>query len=175
MRFRLRNVTPFVLCLGFFALTASAQDFDFDGYYDPANWTTTGTGSVDTSGAPSSITLIGPDAGSAADLDFTIEVPASGNFSFNWAYNSTDSPGFDHGGWLLNGVFTELSDTSGESGSVSTPVSAGDIIGFSIISDDGLFDPGTMTITNFSGPLVPEPASLGLLGAAGLLLARRRR
>ncbi len=59
-------------------------------------------------------------------------------------------------------------------GSVSVPVAAGDIIGFRVFSVDGVFGPGTLSVSNFTAP-VPAPGSLALLGMGGLIAARRRR
>ena len=142
-----RYITAFVACLGLCTLTASAQDFDFDGYYAPANWTTSGDGSVDSSGAPASITLIGPNAGAEGFLDIEITVPSSGTFSFNWSYFTEDDPGFDDAGFLLNDTFFFLADTTGTNGSVSQAVNAGDVIGL-IVSVEIWLASGTLSRTD---------------------------
>lgn len=169
------GIVCFALGACLFSGTASAQDFS--GYYDPANWTlnTNTDGSLDSSGAPGQITLIGPNFGTTEPeyVDFFIVAPADGTFAFNWDYLSDDDPGFDESFYIHN-TFFPLSDTSGESGSVSIPVSGGDIIGFSIESVDGEFGAGSLTVSSFSAP-IPEPASIGLLAGAGMMLLRRRR
>lgn len=172
-----------------FSMTASA---DFSGYYAPANWlvghapdNATDSGSVDTTGAPGSITLTGSDngLGSASRVDFSIMAPAAGTFSFNWVYTSTDSGGafYDPAGYLKNGQF-QLTDDDGansQSGQLSFLVAAGDVVGFHVTTGDNDFGSASLTISNFSAP-VPEPASvammaLGLLGLVGVAAARRRQ
>lgn len=177
-----------------FSMTASA---DFSGYYAPAQWATghvpdavVDLGSVDTTGAAGSITLIGSDSsplveGSPSRLEFTIIAPAAGTFSFDWSYNTTDGAGplWDPAGYIKSGQFqlTANDGASGQSGQVSILVAAGELIGFHVTSEDNFGGNASLTITNFSAPLpVPEPASaammaLGLLGLAGAAGARRRR
>ena len=174
-----------------FSMTASAN---FIGYYAPSQWLVghapdnlTDFGSVETTGAPGSITLIGSNSGSGefSRVDFSIVAPAAGTFSFNWAYYSTDTDiegAFnDPAGYLKNGQI-QLTDGGGgtsQSGLVSVLVAAGDVIGFHVTTLDNLGGSASLTISNFSAP-VPEPASvammaLGLLGLVGVAAARRRR
>lgn len=163
------------------AAFGTAAKADFSGYYAPGNWTTdelgSGVGFVDTSGAPASVTLIGGDDGFDADTYWTINSAAAGTVSFDWSYSSFDDPGYDGGFYVVtdlsNWIF--LSTTDGETGSISFDVAAGELFGFNIYSEDGLFGAGALTITNFSAP-VPEPTSLALLGIGAIgLVARRRR
>ena len=81
--------------LGLAASPAQALT-QFAGDYAPANWTFNangGDGSVDTTSAPSSITLSGNDNNTGGIFtNYTINASASGNVSFNWVYNSIDSP-----------------------------------------------------------------------------------
>ena len=173
----------------------------FSGYYSPGNWTTThlpnaptDQGSVDFSLAPASITLIGSNTEQTAPtfsaLVFSIVAPASGTFSFNWAYTTNDSgdldgppflwPFYDPASYVVN-TQTQLTIDAGlqiQSGSISVSVLQGDVIGFRIDSLDNFAGNATLTITNFMAP-IPEPASvalmsLGLLGVA-VVAARRRR
>ena len=156
---------------------------DFSGYYAPPNWTLQNTGDsngfVDTSGAPASITLHGGSSGSgnAGDTDFTIAAAASGLLSFNWSYFSTDTGTYDSAYFLLNGVPTFLADNGSQgSGTFSIAVSAGNIFGFRVHTEDNLFGDGELTVSNFSAP-VPEGSTLSLfaLGAAGVMVLMRRR
>jgi len=172
-----------------FSMSAAA---DFSGYYAPSHWLVghapdnlTDFGSVDTTGAPGSITLIGSNSGTelASRVDFSIIAPAAGSFSFNWAYTTTDIEGalFDPAGYLKNGQFqlTNELGANSQSGQISLLVAAGDVIGFHVTTLDNLGGSASLTISNFSAP-VPEPASvalmaLGLLGLVGVAAARRRR
>lgn len=170
------------------ALTGSLQTtiHGFAGYYAPENWSINDTaaneGFVDTSGAPNTITIVGPDDASSTPgmIDFSIQVPASGTFSFDWLYASADSATWDSG-WYINGQEFLLSNENGHSGQISIPVNAGDVIGWRVRSVDSLFGAGILTISNFSAPgfgvQIPEPSALLLSAIVGGLAfgARRHR
>jgi PEP-CTERM motif len=159
---------------------------DFIGPYGVANWTTTLTGTppgggstIDTSGAPASIQILGGNSECTVfpcTISFTIAAVASGIVSFHWDYQTFDLSGpiFEAFGFLLNGVFTQLSDDGGlnvQSGNEAFAVSLGNVFGFRLDCTDCLFGPANITISNFSAPVgaaVPEPGTLLLLGA-GLL------
>ncbi len=135
---------------------------NFAGNYSPANWNLTntngGTGSVNTSTAPASVTLTGSDNGSA-DFSYTnyqISPTCGGVITFNWSYSTVDEDAlYDPFGYILNGVFTPLfnSGISGN-GSATVSVQPGDLFGFSINSTDNSFGAATTVISNFSiGPI----------------------
>jgi MYXO-CTERM domain-containing protein len=157
------------------AMTGVAQA-QFEGYYAPENWTfyDEAGGFLDESGVPDYLTIFGGDSSVPGYTQLTIAAGADGTFAFDWAYDSIDSPGYDEGGYIYNGGYYFLSDTYGESGSVSFEVGAGEEIGFYVYTYDGVFGPGELTISNFSAP-VPAPGALALLGLAGLASSRRRR
>jgi hypothetical protein len=177
------------------ALTAApmpAAAVGFSGDYDPSNWITTlspaSDGSVDTSNAPTDITITGPNNLQALSyVNYTIGAPSSGTVSFDWLYNTIDSPGVDSFGYLINGVQTQLTDdqTTLPSGISSFSVVSGDIFGFYVASTDGDFSAGIATVYNFNGPRsqsnagstdVPAPAAvLGVLAAFGWSRKLRRR
>ena len=168
---------------------------DFVGPYAVNNWTTTLTGTppgggstINTLGAPASIQILGGNSGCTVfpcTIDFTLAAVASGSVSFDWDYESFDvgGPFFERFGFLLNGVFTQLSDDGGpdvQSGSESLTVSLGDVFGFRHDCLDCIEGPANITISSFNAPVgtaIPEPSTLLLLGA-GLLglsvLARRQ-
>ena len=157
---------------------AGVATADFDGPYDPANWTFNnngGDGSFTNNGIILALTGDNGGAPGGQDTDYTIMAAASGDWTFNWNYSSTDSGDFDSGGYLLNGAYTELADNKNQgSGSVAVAVSFGDTIGYRVFSEDGGIGPGVLTIDRFNAP-IPGPAAAALLGIAGLLGKRSRR
>ncbi len=132
---------------------------DFTGYYDVSNWTTflEGDGSMDLSGAPLTVMLTGSDSGTLSSLlvSFTIAAATSGFFDFDWDYVTQDNaPGFDKA-FYLNDVLVQLTNNSGaknQSGSISVPVTSGDIIGWQVDTFDDRFGAAQLTISNFSAP-----------------------
>ncbi len=106
----------------------------FTGPYAPANWSFTNNngGSVDTSGAPGSITLNLPaDNFDGPYGQYTIVSQGSGQVSFNWERSSQ----FSTISFLLNSVETLLADdfANGDltvSGTGSFAVSNGDTFGY---------------------------------------------
>jgi MYXO-CTERM domain-containing protein len=148
----------------------------FTGPYAPANWTQSaqGNGSIDTSIAPGSIILNGPNdgLGNAQSVDFTIAAPAAGTVLFDWVYSTNDQPDADPFGSLLNGSFIQLSSDIGvsyQSGTASFSVLTGDVFGFRQRTIDSRFGSASSTISNFNGPTSAPPSSvpgpLPLIGA----------
>src|SRR5258708_36280559 len=84
-------------------------------------------GSPDTNTA----VLTGSNSGSGCPgmTDLTTTAAAAGMVQFNYSYFSLDLPGSDFAGYLLGNAFTQLADTSGQSGNVSFPVALGQIFG----------------------------------------------
>ena len=100
--------------------------YGFTGAFAPANWIFTNSpdasGSVDISGAPSSIVLTGSNGANSSDplessLCITIPGTGAGMLSFSWQYATldTDGPFFDPFGYSIDGTFTQLSDNLGGS------------------------------------------------------------
>ncbi len=131
------TIAPIALAgatLGLAANPAQALT-QFAGDYAPANWTQSiqGDGSINTGGAPASISLSGADDGMGnQNTDFTIAVPTAGTVLLNWAFASTDGDAeMDPFGYLLNGTFTPLTINgagSNQVGSAAFSVLAGDVL-----------------------------------------------
>jgi hypothetical protein len=173
-----KTIAPIALAgatLGLAANPAQALT-QFAGYYAPANWTQSiqGDGSINTGGAPASISLTGSNdfSGNNQNTDFTIAAPLAGTVSFDWGWSTQDSnPRFDPFGYLLNGAFTQLTNNNGgliQVGSVSFSVLAGDVFGFRQNTFDSQGDRATTTIGNFNGP-VPAPGTASVPGPLPLL------
>jgi len=160
---------------------------DFAGVYAPANWTFVGNGgdgSVDTAGAPGSITLTGsnqnPDdePGPSISTDYTTTAFASGPVSFDWSYSSDDEDFYDsflffNGSFTFS--FTLIADNASQgSGFSQFNVLVGDTFGFRVFTFDDQYGPGIATISNFSAP-VPGPLPLLGVGAAFGYSRRLRR
>jgi len=168
--------------------TQAALIVGFQGPYAPVNWTLTtnrGDGSVDTSGAPGSITLQGSNNGAGNSTDFTTLAVGDGLVSFSWDYSTIDEYSFyDPFGYLLDGTFTQLTvDFSrNQSGSASFSVLAGQTFGFRAATVDAGGGSAQSTISSFEAPggsaAVPEPgtwaAAALLAGGAGFMRWRKR-
>jgi hypothetical protein len=145
----------------------------FTGPYAPANWSFTNSvgGSVDTSGAPGSITLTLPQNHFVDTYgNYTTASQGSGQVSFDWACLFTDSTIT----FLLNGVQTLIANdwAAGDFenfGTGSFVVSNGDTFDF-LFANLNIGDPtNCLTISNFSfsAPTPPAgvPGPLPLFGA----------
>jgi MYXO-CTERM domain-containing protein len=174
-------LAPIALGSALMGLTAnSAQAAGFDGSYTPLNWTKliVQDGSVDTTNAPASITVIGSNngSGSPGKTDFTIAAPSAGTVSFDWLFTSSDGNSkFDPFGYVLNGSFIQLTAEGivNQSGSATFAVLAGDVFGFSQRSEDSNYGRAQSLISNFVAPTssptpgpTSAPAPLPLFGAA---------
>jgi subtilisin-like proprotein convertase family protein len=114
-------------------------------------------------------------SGSEGFTDFTVNVTDPDTVSFDWDYDTPDGPAFDSFGYLLNGVYTELTDPngglqqSGNSGPIN--VAPGDVFGFRSYSIDGIFGAATTTISNFvpgfEGQFDPANWELTLINSDG--------
>ena len=136
----------------------------FSGGYDPANWTTTNTGcasgSVDASGAPSSVAITGaevPGGCGASLITYSNSGGYCGTICFDWAFSTSDcdGPSFDPFGYMVNGVGTQLTDNGGsnnQSGTTCVTVNPGDVFAFYIFSVDTYCGSATTVVSNFSGP-----------------------
>ena len=141
------------------ALPAQATT-GFTGPYAPANWTFSSIsgGSVNTSGAPGSITLSLPTNNfDDPTSDYTTVSQGSGPVSFSWSRSYADLINYTIGNFILNGtatvVFADSYDTFGANNFL---VSIGDTFGFRFLSQD-INAPTTLTISNFFAPSAPTP------------------
>jgi hypothetical protein len=155
----------------------------FIGYYDIGNFTqtTTSDGFAYTPDLGLSVVVVGGNDGSGnyGTTDLVIQAPAAGMVQFNYLYNSLDTPGFDGAGYLLDGNFTPLADTNGQSGTLSFSVNSGDVFGFQVWTADNTGEPGIFTVSNFAAPAggssgVPEPRTLPMVLLAAIVAACRR-
>ena len=81
------------------ASAATVTVFGFQDEYAPSNWTFTNSnadGSVNTSQAPTSISLTGGNNGSSdpGNTDYTTTAAAAGEVMFDWDYSTFDGPFF---------------------------------------------------------------------------------
>jgi len=142
--------------------------------------------------------LFGADNGTSRIFDhgplsslttYTATSGGAQTLTFDWTYGSVDGEGsaFDPGGWILNGVQTQLSPNDllfdSASGQLTLNLAAGDNYGFYIYSTDSQAGRGDIAVRPAQRlsaetlAAVPEPASWALMigGFFGLGLALRRR
>jgi len=151
--------------------TAAATGLEVGDFSWTLNNADGGTGSVDNGN--NSLSVTGPDNSFAGETTLTTTAPTDGTISADYLYTSIDSPGFDFGFYEVNGANTNFASASGDAGSITFAVSAGDSFGFGVETVDGIFGPGVVNISNFR--FIPAPSSLALLGLGGLVASRRRR
>jgi hypothetical protein len=115
--------------------------------------------------------------GLSGTSDFLATAVAAGAIEFQYTYNSLDAPGFDSAGYMIQGLFIQLTDTGGDSGTASFTVAAGDVFGFRVATFDNTQEPGVLTISDFAvgAASAPEPATLPVMAAAFVLAAFIRR
>lgn len=153
------------------SLFVSAQ---FQGDYDVSNWTLTnqnGNGTIVTTDAPNSITLIGTDGLSGSgNTNYEITIPATTSITFDWSYTTTDGASYDYPNIIINnGVPVRLTgyNTSGgstQSGTMTVDVEAEDTFAFNMYSTDNIFGPGSVTISSFIVSNLSTPSSLSKFG-----------
>jgi hypothetical protein len=122
-----------------------------------------------------SVVLTGGNIGSGltGDTDLFAIAPGPATIAFQYIYRSDDFPGSDRAGYLVNLLFTPLADTDGQSGSAVFTVSAGDLFGFRVETDDNQGEPGVFTVSEFSGATdaAPEPNGALLVVMALICMA----
>lgn len=179
------KLAPVVCLLLLGGMTARTQaDTGFTGSYAPLNWqlvNSNADGTVDWSNAPNSVLLTGGenDTNASGTTDLITFIQKDGAVSFYWNYISNDYEFAlcDTAGYLLDGVYTQLSIDAGpanQSGFESISVLQGQSFGFRVYTDDNQGGLASVTISSFSHP-VPEPASVAILTLGGIGLLTRRR
>lgn len=177
--------TCFLLCG---LITAAIIPFpakgSFVGPYALSNFTLTNTNADGTalSDGLGGLILTGGNNGSdfVGRTDLSIASAGAGEVRFDFSYSALDLPDWDLAGYLISGVFTPIAASNGTVGTVSFPISAGQIFGFRVQTIDNTGEPGILAISNFTAPgvaAIPEPATCGLtfLAGAGIVAARKRR
>ena len=98
------------------------------------------------------ITLHGPDGCSGANwVKIETTIPANvDTIDFTWAYQTNDGWWYDPPQYGVNGVYTLLTQQNNATGSMSIPVSEGDVFTFRQYSTDSCCQPGHLTISNLS-------------------------
>lgn len=154
----------FLIAIGF------AGNAQFSGDFAPGNWsysstTVGGDGSVNISGAPSSIILNGSDNDmGGGDEQYSIVIANSGSISFSYTHVNPD---IDNAYYIINGVETFIID-SGSGTNSGILVNSGDVFGFKVKNYDNCCGRGVLTISNFVFALVPTitnfPAANGAVG-----------
>ncbi|MCB9281440.1 MAG: T9SS type A sorting domain-containing protein [Lewinellaceae bacterium] len=141
----------------------------FTGDFAPANWAylIQNNGSISFNGTNTAVTITGPDGAFClgCEASMNIAMPGAGTVSFDYDWTNLDiafGPFYDAFIALVNsnGTITILANTDGQaagSGTVTADVQAGDVLIMGVLSDDGTFGPGIVTIDNFS--FQPEAAA----------------
>lgn len=172
-----RLVLYCVLVLGLAGLQPANAAFMGD--YAFSNFTVTNSadamGFAMTPDGGLTLVLTGSNTGSGlpGTTDVTIASLGTGFLSFSYSYSTLD-PGGDVAGYVLGSQFIALADQDGQSSSVTVPVMVGQIFGFRIETIDNTFEPGILTLSNFSAPAaqgpgdgtVPEPGTWASLVVA---------
>jgi hypothetical protein len=163
----------FLFALGAVLVPCSKADPVHFGGIDFVLTNTNADGSASVSSDVSTLSIVGPNNGSGEEgtTDLVATAAADGTVTFTWSYSSADDPQADAAGYLLDGVYTQLADTGGQSGSTQFAVSAGQSFGFEVNSQDNQGEPGILEVSGFSAPqaaATPEPATWGslIVGAA---------
>jgi len=137
--------------------------------------------------SPGGFDLFGADNGASQNYTtYTATALTSQTFTVNWAYTTNDCCGsvWDPAGYVINGVYTQLSTDSSvqgqvdSNGSFTVSVLAGDVYGMYVYSPDSVEGRGDISVSVDAGT-TPLPAALPLLatgiGGLGLVCWRKKR
>jgi len=136
---------------------------------------------------PGGFDLFGADNNVGANYTtYTATAATNKTVTVNWTYTTNDCCGsvYDPAGYLVNGVYTQLSTDSGTGGQVDSSGSfivsllAGDVYGMYVYSSDSIFGRADISVTASEGT-TPIPAALPLfasgMGGLGFLTWRRKK
>lgn len=146
-------------------IAAQAQ---FSGYFAPANWTQSSTGStldasIDVSGAPASITIFGSDddSGDEGEIFYSIVLDDAQTISFDFDITHTDECCDDFRIYQNTSIISSFAGT--QTGSFTYDFSAGDLLQLSVYSSDNVAGALDVTISNLNDE--PLPVTGGKLSA----------
>jgi hypothetical protein len=133
---------------------------DFSGAYAPANFTffnsAGGSGSINTSAAPASITITGSDGGAQVPYYslYSATAVSTGTLTFNWSYHSNDTSQdstYDPASFKLGTNLSLLTTGSGinQNGTGSYHITNGTLFGFQVDTTDNYGGAGILTISDF--------------------------
>ena len=144
--------------------TALGNTPGFNGDYAPELWSINSMGDGSVNHDADEIVIVGSDADDGGNdilTETTIVATVSGTYTFDWIYSTFDGAQYDVA-YSINGEVVDLTQSvdefgfsfgnSGQSGSVSMDVMAGDVIGFGINATDNCCGSGTLVIQHFSYP-----------------------
>jgi hypothetical protein len=136
---------------------------------------------------PGGFDLFGADNGASQNYTtYTATASTNKTVTVNWTYTTNDCCGsvWDPAGYVVNGVFTQLSTDSSTQGQVDSSGSfivsllAGDVYGMYVFSPDSIQGRADISVLASEGT-TPIPAALPLfasgMGGLGLLTWRRKK
>jgi hypothetical protein len=130
-------------------------------------------------GLPFVITGGNTGSGESGTTDFVTEALGPGLIVFGFSFESPDDRPYESAGYLLRGMYYELTNAGSVVGTAEFPVSAGDVFGWRVFTLDNQGEPGVLRVDDGSAP-VPEPSMFlatfaVIVLAAALRLSRRGR
>jgi hypothetical protein len=170
-----------------FVTLAAPSWAGFVGYYAPGNFTLTNSladGFVTAAANGDWLALTGGNDGSGVfgTTELSIVAAASGVVTWDYSFASLDLPEQDYVEYRLGNVYVKFASINGQSSTVAFPVVAGQVFGWRMVTLDNIFEPGELTLSNFSAPEavdLPEPGSallsfIGLAAVFGFVAKKRR-
>lgn len=162
--------------LVFVAFHFSVAKADFSGDFDISNWTTSatsygcGTSTVNTSGAPTTVTFTVANGCAYSQSKLSLaSIASSGTISFDYSITGTGTVANHTGSTVVAGTtdtfVTGLTTGATLSGTETVSVSAGQAFDLVLQKNSG-FGNTTLTITNFvfTPSVAPTPAAIPTLG-----------